>query len=55
MGDPTNPETNPYILQARCEMAAWVFLRPITWRQRMAYRVSLIFSTSGAILMDVRG
>ena len=31
-GDPTNPEANPYILQARCEMAAWVCLRPITWR-----------------------
>jgi hypothetical protein len=32
MGDPTNPEANPHILQARCEMAAWVYLRPITWR-----------------------
>jgi hypothetical protein len=32
MGDPTNPEACPYILQARCEGAAWVYLRPIIWR-----------------------
>jgi hypothetical protein len=32
MSDSSDPEANPFILQARCEMAAWVYLRPITWR-----------------------
>jgi hypothetical protein len=32
MSDSNDPEADPHILQAHCEMAAWVYLRPITWR-----------------------
>jgi hypothetical protein len=32
MSDSSDPDAIPFILQTRCEMAAWVYLRPITWR-----------------------
>ena len=32
MGDPVDPELFRYVIRARCETAANVYLRPITWR-----------------------
>jgi hypothetical protein len=57
MSDSSDPEAIPFILQTRCEMAAWVYLRPITWRLELVDGLasSPIFSTSGAILMGASG
>ena len=35
MNEPTNDDTDPYFLQMCCEMAAYLWLRPITWRQEL--------------------
>ena len=47
-----NLDADPYIIQARCEMAAYVYLRPITWRLELVDDLST-FSDFIAVRTDL--
>ena len=49
-----NLDADPYIIQARCEMAAYVYLRPITWRLELVDDLST-FSDFIAVRTDLDG